>query len=665
MSVSHCCNNAFRLLFINFLMICTLYSIVSFANADMVEPLPNLVVQDVAINSVAIKNMAVKSEAVKNTDSYKPLIGKIKLDLKQFDHAQDKLDYLQQQQLLARLSKLEQAELWNLIAIEQEALDQLNKAILSYTEAINIAETEPISDILVISYIERSFIKYLQSNDTSQYCPDRDIALDLARQIDSPKVLAKALTQSAFCYADTNVFEKGLQRLEEALIIAKHNDFTPNKLAMIYNSTGAIYRSNGLHKYAYEYFNEAYKLWGTVNDIKDMFNMQHNMAGSSANMSDWDAAQVHISILFELAKQNPNFKDFMFFAEFNAGKVNFFQQKYDVAIDHLTAATRLQNTTNEKFFVGTAYGFLALSYMQQQQTELAFEAASQFLHSAAFESSSPFLKTSILALEKFSTQDYLESFNVLLSSVNHERETYASAMDKDVIYSSLEHSAKVSEYEIQILENQLSINILNLKSETDKQRISKLSLIVTSLIIAVLLVITAFLIQSRRFFKRRSQTDYLTGIANRRYTMEQGDIIFAAAKKKNQSCAVIIFDIDKFKRINDTYGHSIGDLAIKYTARKAKNWVKKSDILGRIGGEEFLVILPKTDLDTALDIAERLRESIEQQTFQFDDVNIQFTISLGVAVIDSDSSSLDQLVQKADNALYKAKNNGRNQVVSI
>ena len=75
--------------------------------------------------------------------------------------------------------------------------------------------------------------------------------------------------------------------------------------------------------------------------------------------------------------------------------------------------------------------------------------------------------------------------------------------------------------------------------------------------------------------------------------------------------------------------------------------------------------MPKTDLDTTLDMAERLRESIEQQTFQFDDVNIQFTISLGVAVIDSDSSSLDQLVQKADNALYKAKNIGRNQVVSI
>nr|WP_283104564.1 GGDEF domain-containing protein [Shewanella olleyana] len=174
----------------------------------------------------------------------------------------------------------------------------------------------------------------------------------------------------------------------------------------------------------------------------------------------------------------------------------------------------------------------------------------------------------------------------------------------------------------------------------------------------------AFLIQSRRFFKRRSQTDYMTGISNRRYTMEQGSKLFAAAKKRNEALAVIIFDIDKFKTINDTYGHAIGDLAIKATASKARNWFKKSDILGRIGGEEFLLILPNTDLEQAVEIAERLRLSIEQHQFSFNDIKLQFTVSLGVSVRHTETGSLADMIKCADTGLYKAKNSGRNQVFS-
>nr|WP_283108236.1 GGDEF domain-containing protein [Shewanella electrodiphila] len=174
----------------------------------------------------------------------------------------------------------------------------------------------------------------------------------------------------------------------------------------------------------------------------------------------------------------------------------------------------------------------------------------------------------------------------------------------------------------------------------------------------------AFLVQSRRFFKRRSQTDYMTGISNRRYTMEQGNKLFALAKKRNEPLAVIIFDIDKFKIINDTYGHAVGDLAIKATASKARHWFKKSDILGRIGGEEFLLILPNTDLDQAVEVAERLRISIEQHQFKFNDITLEFTISLGVSIKHDDSDNLAQMIKAADAGLYKAKNSGRNQVFS-
>ncbi|WP_133146608.1 GGDEF domain-containing protein [Shewanella sp. 10N.286.51.B7] len=592
-------------------------------------------------------------------------INQLKLTLSSIELADEKLAFLMEKKSeTAYWDVHQQAEFYVLLAIEQEAVDQLDNAYDSYSHIVSMLEREPISDLLVIAYIERSFIKYLQTNVKADYCPDREHALGLARQLNSPDTLVKALTQSAFCYADVDIFEEGLSRLDEALMLAKKHQFTANRQAMIYNSTGAIYRANGLHKYAYEYFREAYNLWRSVDDHQDVFNMLHNMVGESIKVSDWEQAEIAVAGLFDLARQHPEFDDFMFFAHHNAGRSYFFKQDFQRAVEHLHSALQLKAQTNETFFIDITIGYLSLSYMQQNEVDKAFEMASQFIHSNSYQSSPKFLQTSVLALDKFAQKDYQNSFNILLTSLGNERKTYASIMDKDVIYSSLEHSAKVAEYEVKILENQLSINLLKLKSEIDKQQISKLSLTVTALIIAVLLVMMAFLVQSRRFFKRRSQTDYMTGISNRRYTMEQGNKLFALAKKRNEPLAVIIFDIDKFKIINDTYGHAVGDLAIKATASKARHWFKKSDILGRIGGEEFLLILPNTDLDQAVEVAERLRISIEQHQFKFNDITLEFTISLGVSIKHDDSDNLAQMIKAADAGLYKAKNSGRNQVFS-
>ncbi len=601
-----------------------------------------------------VENIAVISE-----------IEQLKLALSTLENSHEGVELITVKlQDVADWSKQQQAELYLLLAIEQEAIEQLEDAYDSYSHIVEMLKSEPVSDMLVVSYIERSYIRYLQTNSQADYCPDREYALVLARQLNSPDTLVKSLTQSAFCYTDVDNFEEGLSRLDEALVLARKHEFTPNRQAMIYNSTGAIYRSNGLHKYAYEYFREAYNLWRSVDDYQDMFNMLHNMLGESIKVSDWESAEISVKELFDLAEQHPEFEDFLFFAYVNAGRNKFFQQDFVQSIVYFESALSVKDTTNETYFIDTVYGFLSLSYMQQNEATKAFEMASLFIHSNSYQAAPAFLKTSVLALNKFAEEEYQDSFNLLLKSLGNERKTYASIMDKDVIYSSLEHSAKVAEYEIQILENQLSINLLKLKSETDKQQISTLSLLVTALIIAVLLVIMAFLIQSRRFFKRRSQTDYMTGISNRRYTMEQGSKLFADAKKRNEPLAVIIFDIDKFKTINDTYGHAIGDLAIKATASKARNWFKKTDILGRIGGEEFLLILPNTDLDQAVEIAERLRTSIEQNQFNFNDIKLQFTVSLGVSVRHTETGSLADIIKCADTGLYKAKNSGRNQVFS-
>ena len=129
------------------------------------------------------------------------------------------------------------------------------------------------------------------------------------------------------------------------------------------------------------------------------------------------------------------------------------------------------------------------------------------------------------------------------------------------------------------------------------------------------------------------------------------------------STTLIMFDIDHFKPVNDTYGHLAGDEVIRHTAQVTRNGVRQSDSAGRYGGEEFGIILPETDAENARVICERIRETIEQSTVNTTAGDIRYTISMGVAQLTDEPENYMQWMQKADEALYKAKESGRNKVV--
>ena len=123
-------------------------------------------------------------------------------------------------------------------------------------------------------------------------------------------------------------------------------------------------------------------------------------------------------------------------------------------------------------------------------------------------------------------------------------------------------------------------------------------------------------------------------------------------------------DIDHFKRINDRYGHANGDLVLVRLAEVCRSTLRTADLCGRFGGEEFVVILPDTTLETACIAAERLREVIERQTVETDAGSIRFTVSIGVAAAEPNHTSISDLIRMADVYMYAAKNSGRNRAVS-
>lgn len=159
-------------------------------------------------------------------------------------------------------------------------------------------------------------------------------------------------------------------------------------------------------------------------------------------------------------------------------------------------------------------------------------------------------------------------------------------------------------------------------------------------------------------------TDALTGLYNRRGLFEIGRLEFSRARRNSRPFAALMADIDHFKRVNDLYGHAIGDQALQVLARHLNNITRDVDIVGRYGGEEFVVLLSETPLEAARDIAERLRAAIETSPIATDSGNLRLTISVGVAASSNETPDLETLIARADQALYVAKHKGRNRVES-
>jgi len=170
--------------------------------------------------------------------------------------------------------------------------------------------------------------------------------------------------------------------------------------------------------------------------------------------------------------------------------------------------------------------------------------------------------------------------------------------------------------------------------------------------------------EAQKQLEDQSNRDFLTNLYNRRYFHEVSKDIINVSRREGKQSSLISMDIDKFKNINDTYGHDIGDKVIKALADILKQKTRKSDIAARFGGEEFILLLPMTDIEGAQKIAEKLRINVENtQVITDTQEPISFTISLGVESVHKDDIEIEDVLKRADKALYIAKESGRNRVV--
>lgn len=163
--------------------------------------------------------------------------------------------------------------------------------------------------------------------------------------------------------------------------------------------------------------------------------------------------------------------------------------------------------------------------------------------------------------------------------------------------------------------------------------------------------------------ERQAHSDYLTGLDNRRHFLNQAENELARTVRYDRALSILMIDIDHFKQVNDTYGHKVGDIVLQRFAAVCLATLRTVDIIGRIGGEEFAVLLPETGHEQASDAAERLRAALAATQVKLDSgLPLQFTVSIGIVSLNEKDTNIDILLNQADQALYRAKSEGRNQV---
>ena len=215
-------------------------------------------------------------------------------------------------------------------------------------------------------------------------------------------------------------------------------------------------------------------------------------------------------------------------------------------------------------------------------------------------------------------------------------------------------------------------------TQNEKEVLKQWRLLSTTIIISLLILLSMLgvaCLHAMRDYRQRTQlqnelqqlahTDSLTGLANRRHFMELAEKELARAKRQEGEYAVLMLDLDHFKRINDNHGHGCGDRVLSEVARHLAQTLRETDIVGRIGGEEFAIVLPQADHARTLDIAWRLCNGIAAMKIQREQgLPLQVSVSIGAAMAHGTQTSLQSLLGQADRALYRAKNNGRNQVIA-
>ncbi len=233
---------------------------------------------------------------------------------------------------------------------------------------------------------------------------------------------------------------------------------------------------------------------------------------------------------------------------------------------------------------------------------------------------------------------------------------------REVVYVMYRHKTEQQSQQIELLKRKNEVLSLQQTLERESAQKARLAMVFLMLVLAGIIFWALQIKRHQKQLQRLAQTDTLTGLGNRHFFTQKSERALVDAARAGQSAALVMFDLDHFKAINDTYGHGAGDWVLKQVGKTCSSHCRKIDYLGRIGGEEFAVLLYRLDLSAAARVAEECRSQLAQIDTRECGYSFVVTASFGVSSTAQSGYDLSRLLSHADQMLYRAKNEGRNRV---
>ncbi|MEP2653239.1 MAG: tetratricopeptide repeat-containing diguanylate cyclase [Paraglaciecola sp.] len=501
--------------------------------------------------------------------------------------------------------------------------------------------------------------------------------IELHKLLEDPEGRAKALTGAGIIYRYIGRYEKSLKHIHEAyLYYKKMND--SSGIAKTSNQMGLIYTRLKQFDQARSFYQLTIDLPTTEVDANTLATALRELAVIDLYNGDFTTALIMAEKALD-TYQLENDKDKQALILRIIGNIFRGLEDKTNAIDFYRQSLATASEVGNRLYEAkakTSLGGLLIGENTGEAIELLIEAVEtseeinnkiQMLHAYGFLIKAEKVNGNIIA-----ALDYAEKKISLSRLVQEQTENSELVLQKASLYShkmeieleSLREKAKLDALELEKKSNQIEI-------AGQAQKISDLELVknkyasiaLVALLIICLLVVLAIYRRFNDSKKRNIELDYLaardplTNCYNRRVLFELMSRDFASLEPFNEYC-VIMIDIDHFKKVNDTYGHSKGDEVIRGVGDLLQNTVRQNDIVARYGGEEFCVVLPSASLNQAMRISETIRSKIESSMFE----NISITSSFGVSSIKFKAKSPSEIINQADDALYKSKASGRNRV---
>jgi diguanylate cyclase (GGDEF)-like protein len=501
------------------------------------------------------------------------------------------------------------------------------------------------------------------AGDNTQAMAYYEQAVSVAEGARDLEMLANSLFQRGYLRGVLGSYATGLADLQRArteyerLGLAQQALTTLNGIAILYNRMGD-------YAQARSYYEQTLKAQEASGALREVAVTVHNLGRAHEKLGDWPAARQAFEKALAASRE----------IAYPRGQAHALRGLASVRNAGGDAAGALDLLQQAEALIGGETPEARLKAQILLERGKALQGLRRYAESiqALEEARAVFSRADSLA-ELASTHDELAQAH---AETGDWKTAYAHQVDFKVASDKLLHqqldqrfaTLKV-EFDTAAKERQnialLRENLANEQALEQQRRANQLQVVAISLGSVLALLLAAWAVQQRRTSLRMralALTDELTGLANRRNVLARLSQLLSAPGAK--PCAVLIGDIDHFKPINDRYGHPVGDAILREVAASLSAAVREPVCLGRLGGEEFLVVLPDTGLEAATQVAERLREGIAaiDTSRWFSDRAL--TMSLGVTVSTPGADTLSTMLKRADEGLYEAKHAGRNRVVA-